>query len=197
MSTIESDMLGYEELGTVAGPAVPLSRRGEWAPLDAEATRKLGELIRDIRVAMLVTVAADGRLRSRPMVTQTAAIENGELWFFTAAPSGKVDEIEREHEVNLAYAEPRDQRFVSVSGRARAMRDAERARRLWSPEMKTWFAGGPEDPGLALLRVRVWSAEYWDAHGGKMAGLVARSKTTPVGEAPAGARGREIMVVAR
>ena len=200
MCTIESDMLGYEERGAVADPTGRSSNssansRRQWTPPDPEATRKLSALIKDIGTAMLTTVAPDGSLRSRPMATQGRGMENGEIWFFTADNSGKVSEIESEHEVNLAYAEPKDQRYVSLSGRARVMRDLERARRLWSPELKTWFPGGPEDAHLALLRVRVHSAEYWDAPSGRMATLVAGVRTRLAGEnAPAPAEHEKVLV---
>lgn len=185
MSTIESDMLGFEERGTVGDllghPAKKSSARsgredGAWSPPDAETTRKLSALIKDIGVAMLTTVSPDGGLRSRPMATQGRGLENGEIWFFTGDNSGKVHEIEAEHEVNLVYAEPKEQRYVSLSGRATVLRDPERARKLWSPEVKAWFPAGPDDPHLALLRVRVHSAEYWDAPSGKMASLIALAK---------------------
>ena len=67
--------------------------------------RKLGELLEGIEVAMLTTRAADGSMVSRPL--QTLALDaNGELVFFTAADSGKIDELEADPEVNLAYAHP-------------------------------------------------------------------------------------------
>lgn len=169
--TIESDMLGYEERGAVnggKGGAAPPRR--QWTPPDPDTTRKLSALIEDIGVAMLATVAPDGSLRSRPMVSQ-GGIEEGELWFFTADDSGKIAEIEQDHEVNLAYAEPKDRRYVSISGRATLVRDPERVRRMWSPEVEAWFPGGPDDPRLALLRVRVHAAEYWDSSGGRMTHL--------------------------
>jgi general stress protein 26 len=189
MSTIESDMLGYEERGVVGGgkgragsasarrPADP-----QWAPPDPDTHRKLNALIKNIGTAMLTTVAPDGSLRSRPMATQGSGLENGELWYFTADDSGKVAEIAAEHEVNLAYAEPKEQRYVSLSGRASIKRDPARARRLWNSEAKAWFPGGPDDPHLALLRVRVHTAEYWDAPSGKMASLVALAKSKLTGE---------------
>ncbi len=40
-----------------------------------ESLRKLQELIEDIRVAMLTTIAFDGSLRSHPMVTQDPKVE--------------------------------------------------------------------------------------------------------------------------
>ncbi len=149
-----------------------------WAPPDAETTRKLAALIKDIRIAMLTTFGADGSLRSRPMATQETGFEKGELWFFTADDSPKASEIAREHEVNLAYAEPKDQRYISLSGLAALVRDPARARRLWNPGLKAWFPKGPDDPHLALLRVRVHTAEYWDAPAGRMAGLFARAKAS-------------------
>jgi general stress protein 26 len=200
MSTIESDMLGYEERGIVGGGkgAPRGSARGaEWTPPDPETTRKLSALIKDIGVAMLTTVAPDGALRSRPMATQGRGLENGEVWFLTADNSGKVSEIESEHEVNLAYAEPKDQRYVSLSGRARLVRDPERARRLWSSELKAWFPDGPEDRHLSLLRVRVHTAEYWDAPSGKMASLVALAKSRIVGDGAEEVGEHEKVVLAR
>lgn len=199
MSTIESDMLGFEERGTVGGKsagASPSSRR-EWSTPDAETTGKLASLIKDIGVAMLTTVAPDGALRSRPMATLGSGFENGEVWLFTADDSGKVSEINAEHEVNLAYAEPRDQRYVSLSGVATLVRDPARARRMWNPAVKAWFPRGPEDPHLALLRVRVHAAEYWDAPGGRMASLFAMAKSTLTGESVVDTAEHEKLSLAR
>ena len=155
-----------------------------WTPPDPETTRKLATLIKDIRIAMLTTVCADGSLRSRPMATQEPGFEEGELWFFTADDSPKTAEIACEHEVNLAYAEPKDQRYISLSGTAALVRDPVRARRLWQPAMMAWFPAGPDDPHLTLLRVRVHTAEYWDAPGGRMASLFARAKSALAGGRP-------------
>src|SRR5438132_409520 len=120
--------------------------------------KKLADLIKGIKVAMLTTVAEDGCLRSRPMVTQDKDFD-GTLWFFTQAGAPKVSEVEREERVNLSYANPDDQRYVSVSGTARLVRDRDRIREFWSPALKAWFPKGPDDPELALLRVEVDRAE--------------------------------------
>ena len=138
------------------------------APEDNAALAKVNELIRDIRIAMLTTQTPDGALRSRPMATQGGVDERGELWFFTADDSGKAHEIAQEHHVNVSYAEPKDQRYVSISGRGVIVRDRERAQRLWTAALKEWFPAGLDDPRLALLRVRVEAAEYWDAGTSRM-----------------------------
>lgn len=125
---------------------------------------KLGELIDDIEVAMLTTRAADGSLVSRPL--QTLKLDSqGEIIFFTAAKSHKVEELTDDHSVNLAYADKGENRYVSVRGRARMDRDPETIAELWSPAQKIFFPEGKDDPNLMVLRVRVRDASYWEGAG--------------------------------
>ena len=127
-----------------------------------EAIAKLAALIKDIRIAMLTTVAEDGSLHSRPMAMQQVEFD-GDLWFFTGQDSPKVHEIEHEFHVNVAFADPSAQEYISVSGRARLVQDRSKAEELWNPAFKAWFPQGLDDSQLALLKVEVDHAEYWDA----------------------------------
>jgi general stress protein 26 len=129
--------------------------------------KKLADLIKGIRIAMLTTVDAGGILRSRPMATQQQDF-NGELWFFTSRTAHKVVEITTDHHVNLAYSDPSDNRYVSVSGMGRIIVDRKKAVALWTPLMNAWFPKGLEDPDLALLNVTPTQAEYWDAPSSKV-----------------------------
>ena len=135
----------------------------------SERTRcleKIGELIGDVRIAMLTTTRRDGRLVSRPLYTvETARPFNGDLWFFVRATSHKADEIDGDPHVNLAYASPERNTYVSVSGRARLVDSRAKVAELWSPAMRAYF-DGPEDRDLVLLRVDVDGAEYWDGPSG-------------------------------
>jgi general stress protein 26 len=142
--------------------------------------RKLAELIMDIEFAMLTTVDADGSLRSRPMAVQRQEFD-GDLWFFTKASTPKVEEVEREEEVNVSFARPDKQHYVSVSGKARVVRDRAKIEELWSPELKAWFPEGSDDPDLALLRVRAERAEYWDGQSSVVAHLIGFVKAVATG----------------
>lgn len=146
-----------------------------------EGVEKLNELIKGIKIAMLTTVDADGSLRSRPLYTQEAE-PGGDLWFFIDADSAKVDEIAKDARVNVSYAAPDDQRYVSLSGTAQVLHDRARMKELWSPVAKGWYPEGPEDPRLALLRVTVEKAEYWDTPSGKMVQLAGFLKAVVTGE---------------
>ena len=146
-----------------------------------ESVKKIGELIKDIEFAMLTTVEEDGTLRSRPMATQQVEFD-GDLWFFTKANSPKVDEVEREHEVNVSYASPDDQRYVSVSGRAQLVRDPEKIKELWNPAYKAWFPEGLDDPELALLKINVKQAEYWESSSSAVVHLFGLAKAAVTGQ---------------
>lgn len=145
------------------------------------AVKKLGEMIADIDFAMMTTVEEDGTLRSRPMSTQQVEFD-GELWFFTRERAPKVEEVERDRRVNLSYADPQDQRYVSVSGTAQVVRDRQKIEELWSPALKAWFPKGVEDPDIALLRVRVEQAEYWDSPSSKMMHILGFVKALATGQ---------------
>ena len=131
-------------------------------PTRDEAITRLRELIKGIKFAMLTTVKTDGSLYSRPMTTQETEFD-GDLWFFTEADAPKVDHIEREEQVNVSYSNSGDQRYVSLSGTARLVRDLQKQRELWSPANKIWFPNGPEDSNVALLKVSVAKGEYWES----------------------------------
>lgn len=150
-------------------------------PTRDEAIQKLGELIQKIDFAMFTTALPDGSLRSRPMSTQKTEFD-GTLWFFTQLDSGKVHEIEDDQHVNLAYANPNGQTYVSVSGRARLTRDRAKIEELWSPVYKAWFPEGQDDPQIALIQVEVENAEYWDSPSSPVIHLIGFTKAVLTGQ---------------
>jgi general stress protein 26 len=144
--------------------------------------KHLSKLINEIKYAMLTTVDSDGSLRSRPMAHSNKQEFTGELWFFTRASSHKVDEVQRAGQVNLSYAEPGKNNYVSLSGTAELVRDKQKASELWSPVDKAWFPDGLEDPDLALLKVSITKAEYWDNPASTVVQVVGMAKAMLTGE---------------
>ena len=126
-----------------------------------ESIRKLNDLIGDIEVAMLTTIDG-GSLRSRPMQTQDFEFD-GDLWFFTSSKTHKAEEIEKDNRVNVSYAEPGSNSYVSISGTAEIVRDKAKIDEYWNDILKAWFPEGKDSPDLVLLKVAVEQAEYWDA----------------------------------
>ena len=127
---------------------------------------KLHEMIEDIETAMMTTRRADGHLVSRAMATQKRA-PGADLWFVTSAATMKLEELERDPHVNLAYYKDRTREWISVSGLATLSRDRETIHRLYAKDWKAWFPeegdprhGTPDDPRLVLIGVEVHSAVF-------------------------------------
>lgn len=148
---------------------------------------ELYELIESIETAMLTTRRSDGRLVSRPMATQKRD-PIADLWFVTDIESHKLEELEHDPHVNLAYFDNGSREWVSVSGLAKISTDRERIRALYSPDWKLWFGrvdevrdGGPEDPRLALILVDADSVVYMKQEKSKPAVLFEVAKAALTG----------------
>ena len=140
----------------------------------------LADLIQDIRIAMFTTVEADGRLRSRPIATQQSRFD-GTLWFFTELDSPKVYQIDGKCDVNIAYASPADNLYISVTGSAEVSRDRGQIEELWNAFLKTYFPKGKDDPNLGLLKVQVRGAQYWRGPASKIIQLAGMAKAALTG----------------
>jgi general stress protein 26 len=125
--------------------------------------KKLRDMIKDIDFCMLTTIDESGDPHSRPMSSNGDVDANGQLWFFTGASSHKVIEVRKAPKVNVSFADPKNQKYVSVTGTAELVRDRNKIEELWRPEFKMWFPEGKDDPEISLLRIRLEKAEYWDS----------------------------------
>lgn len=126
---------------------------------------ELYALVEDIEIAMLTTRRPDGQLVSRPMATQVRAA-GADFWFVTSKETEKLDELESDPHVNLAYYDMKSREYVSVSGVAHLSEDRAKIRELYRPDWRAWFggegeqAGTPEDPRMILIGVEAQSVVY-------------------------------------
>ena len=139
-------------------------QRAFWARLSGESA------------AMLATHGDDGMPVARPV--QPVRIEPGRLWIFTAVDGDIADDIRRSADVHVIFANHARELYASLNGSARLMLDASEARALWSPLAGAWYPGGPDDPNLALLRIDVHRADYWDMKDGKLVRTIKLAAAT-------------------
>ena len=151
---------------------------------------KLYEKIDDLETAMLTTRRPDGHLVSRAMANQKRA-PGADLWFVTSTETHKVEELEEEPHVNLAYYKDRTREWISVSGIAKISRDRETIRQLYAPDWKAWFAKGDDpkagtedDPRIVLIGVDVHSAVYLEVNKPQPVVLFELVKGWVTGKAP-------------
>ena len=145
----------------------------------------LWNLIKDIKFGMLTHRHANGMLHSHPLTTQNKSADEGSrLYFFISRKSEMARQLQDDGNVNVSYADPGADSYVSLSGQAAVVEDPAKKEALWSPIVKAWFPGGVTDPDLALLEVRLSHVEYWDVKESKMVQLFKIAKAAITGDAP-------------
>lgn len=128
------------------------------------ARSNLRALIEEFRTGILVTRSLEGTLRGRPMTV--AKLEaNDDLFFATSIESGKIAEVEHEHEIAVTFQS--STAYVSLGGPAKPVTDRALIESYWSEPMRVWFPKGPSDPALCLIQLRPVQGEFWSLEGTK------------------------------
>ena len=125
-------------------------------------------MVKDIKYTMMTTRNGENHLHSCPMNTTETSIGAKEIWFIGHTPSETVDNIKQNAEVNLAYVTQDADKYLSVSGTAELVDDAEKLDELWTVMYNAYFEQGKEDPKVQLIKVVPHGAEYW-ANGNAIA----------------------------
>ena len=152
---------------------------------DAESRQHLWELIKDIRFAMFTAHHSNGHLHSRPMTTQNRDLDtDSSLWFFMSKSGSPVADLEANPAVSVVYADVGADSYVSVSGNAFVVDDLAKKQVLWSKMSEAWFPGGFADSDLALVKVEITHADYWDVKESKFVQLYRMAKAAMTGKPP-------------
>ncbi|MEP6740247.1 MAG: pyridoxamine 5'-phosphate oxidase family protein [Caldimonas sp.] len=151
----------------------------------SESRQLLWKLIKNVRYAMFTTRHGNGHLHSRPMTPLNKSIEVDEsLWFFMAKRGDPVVDLKADPIVNVVYANPSEDIYVSVSGTAAMIEDQAKKDQLWNKMAEAWFPRGSTDPDLALVQVQIVHANYWDVKESKVVQLYEMAKAVVTGKSP-------------
>nr|MBI1229979.1 pyridoxamine 5'-phosphate oxidase [Cytophagales bacterium] len=144
-----------------------------------EHKKLIWNLIKDIKVGMLVTheLGEEETMRGRPMSLVQDAYD-GTLFFYTSKNDAKAFEIKQDREVCLTFSNPKDNVYVSLSGKAKIAEDKELIDKYWNPWVAAWFENGKEDPDLTMLKVKINKGEHWDSNKNKLVELFEIAKAT-------------------
>lgn len=96
---------------------------------------------------------------SEPLTVQLDKDQVDTLWFFV----GKDNRLTKSGPAMAQFVSKGHDFFACLSGRVQVHNDAAMIEKLWSRPAEAWFAGGKNDPNLALLRFDIDSAELWEA----------------------------------
>lgn len=149
---------------------------------EAEDIERVWDIVGEVRHCMLTTNAG-GSLRARPMASYPDPV-NECIWFMTDARGGKDDELQSDPRACLAYAEPKTNTFLSISGRANVVRDQEKIDELWNPYAKVFWPDGPADLKIRLICFHPTQAEFWDGPSNPVTIAFRMAKARLTGERP-------------
>ena len=143
--------------------------------------------LNDIGTCMFTTVDSAQRLVSRPMAVSHIDDQH-RLWFFTPAGSEKNEEVLGDGHVNLAFVA--DKTWISVTGTATVVDDAQKKQELKDLGAQAYFAEGAENPEARLLRVDPDNAHYWESPGKAVALVKLVASAVSEGTPHMGDKGR-------
>lgn len=146
-----------------------------------EEVTVVADLIKDARIALVTTVASDGKLVSRPLAVLDRAFD-GSLFFFTQDPSNKTSQVQANDHVNVALQV--SDGYLSIAGTATVVHDQAQIDELWNVHAEAWFENGKDDDTVALLRVDADSAEYWTNDSPKVVSMFKYAKAVATGTRP-------------
>jgi general stress protein 26 len=153
---------------------------------------RVWNIIAKVGVCMLTTQFAGG-LRARPVEARSDR-DAGLIFFVTDIHSTKEDEIAAAPDVGLVFIDPNDKAYLSITGRARVMRDAAKTKAIWKMTDDAWWPGGPSQPDVCLLRIKPRTAELWDGPASTAVTVFEFVKAKLTGTAPNLGENRKVTV---
>jgi len=139
-----------------------------------DASKPMESAVKGMRFPVVTTIDRAGRLTSRPLTC--ASVEQDRVWFLVDRSASWTSDLPEHPQVNLAFSDSDDGRYVTASGHAVLDTDRSRIDGLWNPGAEAFFPNGKDDPNVAALMVTVDEGEYWDGPStsvGKVAALVS------------------------
>jgi general stress protein 26 len=153
---------------------------------------RVWDIIEKVGVCMLTTQFASG-LRARPLEARPDR-DAGLIFFVTDIHSVKEYEIEARPDIGLVFIDSSDKAYLSITGRARVMRDKQKIKAAWRKTDAVWWPDGPDDPDVCLLRIEPFTAELWDGPASAVVTAFEFAKARLTGEEPDLGENRKVTV---
>jgi general stress protein 26 len=127
--------------------------------------KKVSTMMKGIDLCMLTTVNGRGAPLSRPMSNNGQVDYDGTSYFFTWDKSHMAKEIKKNPNVGLSFTDPKllgDDKFLSVTGKAKLTKDKLEMEKHWTPDLNVWFRDGIDTKGLVMIEVKAKHIKFWE-----------------------------------
>ena len=126
---------------------------------DPDVTDRIWTMADKLDPCMFVTHDGDGQ-RVRPVYARVRRDE-GAIYILSDIQGCKLDQIQANPNVSLAFSDERANDYVVINGTAEVRHDPEKARDVWRFSDETFFKS-PDNPDLRVIAVTPVAAELWD-----------------------------------
>lgn len=126
---------------------------------DPDVTDRIWTMADKLDPCMFVTRDGDGQ-RVRPVYARVCRDE-GAIYILSDIQGCKLDQIQANPNVSLAFSDERANDYVVINGTAEVRHDPEKARDVWRFSDETFFKS-PDNPDLRVITVTPVAAELWD-----------------------------------
>lgn len=133
---------------------------------EAHDVDRVWKLMEKIKICMLASLDGE-KIRARPMAAYPRREENV-VYFLTDARGHKDEEIKRDENVCLIFSEPKDGKYLTVTGQGRVTDNRTLVHDLWNTAAEAWW-DGPDDPSIRVLEVSPEDAQFWEGPHGLVA----------------------------
>jgi general stress protein 26 len=148
---------------------------------DKPEPRTLEDVLDGLLFAMVSTSAPGGDGLARPLTL--LELDAPLLRFLVSREAEWVAPLlADEGPVQVSFADPSENTYVSVAGLGRVVRDEDLIERLWNPAAGAYF-DGRDDPAIAVLEVEVVDGEWWDGPSSKVGQALSMVRTKVTGSA--------------
>ncbi|KAF9696303.1 hypothetical protein EKO04_005331 [Ascochyta lentis] len=185
-------MSSFSNTDTGSKTADPYTQKNKDEVSLKEKVEDLFTFIDKTKFCLFTTHAGDSDLLASRAMALAAKEGNGfDLLFHTNTESGKTDDLKEDSTVNIGFINPSGE-WASISGHASIETNRDVVRKHYSPALKAWIGdlgdgkhdGGPEDPRIAVIRVKAKTAQYAVSRRTAVGGFVELAKGIATGEAP-------------
>jgi general stress protein 26 len=159
---------------------------------EKDSFNRIWDIIEKASPCMLTTRFAGG-LRARPLEARPNR-HAGLICFVTDFRSDKEDEVQANPDVGIVFIDSKDNAYVSITGRACILRDAEKIKAFWRKSDDVWWPGGPEDSDVCLLQVEPIIGELWDEPRSRIVTYLEFAKAKLTGLEPNLGENRKVTV---
>jgi general stress protein 26 len=152
---------------------------------------RVWDIIEKVGVCMLTTQFAGG-LRARPLEARPDR-DAGLIFFVTDFHSAKENEIEASSEVGLVFIDSDEKAYLSVTGSASVMHDANKIKKAWRKTDEVWWPA-PDSPDVCVLQIEPSTAELWDGPASAAVSAFEFVKARLTGDEPKLGENRKLTV---